>query len=173
MYPNRPLDYGLKRFFYQTLGWLWSEADRALRRGNQPLYYVSCGDLARSIEELSLNDNVIPGRSLEEELEYEESYHQNRLFMNTIDAILHKVAPETKAWLNGGARPRRRVPLSPGSRPYRTRGTTRSIEAQGASSSQPSSFQPSSSRALPPRVLLQRGGLDPLDPVAIEDSDSD
>ena len=93
--------------------------------------------------------------------------------MNAIDAILHKVAPETKAWLNGGPRPRRRIPMSLGSRPYRTRGTTRSIEAQGASSSRPSSSQPSSSRALPPRVLLQRGGLDPLDPVAIEDSDSD
>ena len=75
MYPNRPPDYGLKRFFYQTLGWHWSEANRALRRGNQPPYYVSCGDLARSTEELSLDDNVIPGCSLEEELEYEESYH--------------------------------------------------------------------------------------------------
>ena len=75
MYPNRPPDDGLKRFFYQTLGWHWSEADRALRRGNQPPYYVSCGDLARSTAELSLDDNVIPGHSLEEELEYEESYH--------------------------------------------------------------------------------------------------
>ena len=41
MYPNRPRDYRLKRFFYQTLDWHWSEADRALRRGNQPPYYVS------------------------------------------------------------------------------------------------------------------------------------
>ena len=113
------------------------------------------------MEELSLDDNVIPGRSLEEELEYEESYHRNRLQLNAIEAILHKVALETKAWLNGGPRPRRRVPMSPGSRSYHTHGTTRSIEAQGASSSQPSSSQPSSSRALPPRVLLQRGGLDP------------
>ena len=105
MYHKRPPDYKVKRFFYQTLVWHWSEADRALRRGNQPPYYVSCGDHARSIKELSLNDNVILGRSLEEELEYEESYHQNRLFMNAIDAILHKVAPETKVWLNGGPRP--------------------------------------------------------------------
>ena len=44
MYPNRPLDYGLKRFFYKTLGWHWSEADWALRRGNQPPYYILCGD---------------------------------------------------------------------------------------------------------------------------------
>ena len=55
--------------------------------------------------------------------------------MNAVDAILHKVAPETKAWLNGGPRPRRCFPMSPGSRPYHTRGTTRNIEAQGASSS--------------------------------------
>ena len=172
MYSNRPPNYGSKRFFYQTLGWHWSEADRALRRGNQPLYYVSCRDLARSAEELSLDDNVIPRRSPEEELEYEEGYHRHRLQMNAIDAILHKVVPKTKAWLNGGPSPRRRVPMSPGSRPYRTRGTTRSIEAQGASSSQPSSSQSSTSRALPPRVLPQRGGLDPSNLVAIEDSDS-
>ena len=139
MYPNMPPDYGLKRFFYQTLDWHWSEADWALRRGNQPPYYVSCRDLARSTEELGLDDNVILGRSLEEKLEYKEGYHRHRPQMNAIDAILHKVAPETKAWLNGGPRPRRRVPMSLGSRPYRTRGTTRSIEAQGASSSQPSS----------------------------------
>ena len=173
MYPNRPPNHGLKRFFYQTLDWHWSEADRALRRGNQPPYYVSCGDLARSTTELSLDDNVIPRRSLEEELEDEESYHQNKLQLNAIDAILHKVALETKAWLNGGPRPQRRVLMSPRSCRYRTRGTTRSIEAQCACSSRPSSFQPSSSRVLPPRVLLQRRGLDPSDLVAIEDSDSD
>ena len=101
------MDYGLKRFFCQTLGWHWSEADRALRRGNQPPYYVSCGNLARSTKELSLDDNVLPRRSLEEELEYEEGYHRHRLQMNAIDVILHKVAPETKAWLNDGPRPRR------------------------------------------------------------------
>ena len=121
-----------------------------MRRGNQPPYYVSCGDLARSTEELSLDDNVIPGRSLEEELEYEEGYHRHKLQMNAIDAILHKVAPESKAWLNGGPISQRRVPMSPGSRPYRTRGTIRSIKAQGASSSQPSSSRPSFSQALSP-----------------------
>ena len=79
--------------------------------------------------ELSLDDNVIPRRSQEEELEYKESYHQNKLQLNAIDAILHKGAPKTKTWLNGGPRPRRRIPMSPGSRPYRMRGITRSIEA--------------------------------------------
>ena len=44
--------------------------------------------------------------------------------MNAIDAILHKVALETKAWLNDGPRLQRHVPMSPESRPYRTRGTT-------------------------------------------------
>ena len=72
LYPNRPLDYGLKRCFYQTLGWHWSEEDRALKRGNQPPYYVSFGNLARSTAELSLDDNSLLGRSLEEELMYEE-----------------------------------------------------------------------------------------------------
>ena len=128
--------------------------------------------------ELSLDDNSLLGRSLEEELEYEEGYHRHKLHMNAIDAIQHRVSPETKAWLNGGPKLRRHIPMSPGSRSYRTCGTTQSIEAQGASSSlpsssQPSSSRPSSSRALLPRVLPRRGGLDPLDPVAIEDSDLD
>ena len=93
--------------------------------------------------------------------------------MNAIDAILHRVSPETKAWLNDGPRSQRYIPISSTSRPYRMHGTTQSIEAQGASSSQPSSSRSSSSRALPPQVLPQRGGLDPSDPVAIKDSDSD
>ena len=104
---------------------------------------------------------------------YEEGYHRHRLQMNAIDAILHRVSLETKAWLNGGPRPQRRIPMSPASRSYRMRGTTRIIEAQGAFSSQPSSSRPSSSRALPPQVLLRRGGLDPSDLIAIEDFDLD
>ena len=75
--------------------------------------------LFRTTAELSLDDNVIPGRSLEEELKYDEGYHRQRLQMNAIDAILYKVASETKAWLKGGPRPRRQVPMSPGSRSYR------------------------------------------------------
>ena len=79
LYPNRPPDYGLKRFFYQTLGWHWSSEDGALRRGNQPPCYVSSKNLARSTVELSLDDNCLPGHSLEEELVYEEGYHRHRL----------------------------------------------------------------------------------------------
>jgi len=36
-------------------------------------------------------------------------------------------------WLNGGPRPHNATPLSPGSRPYLTRGTLRSIEARESS----------------------------------------
>ena len=35
LYPNKPFDYGLKGFFYQTLGWHWNSKNRALKRGNQ------------------------------------------------------------------------------------------------------------------------------------------
>ena len=126
--------------------------------------------LLGQLQDLSLDDDSLLGRSLEEELEYKEGYHRHKLQMNAIDAILHRVSPKTKAWLNGGPRPRRHIHVSPRSRPYHMRGTTQSIEAQGASSSQPSSSRPSSSRALPPQVLSRRGGLDPSDPVAIEDS---
>ena len=123
--------------------------------------------------ELSLDDDDVPGRLLEDKLEYEEGYHHHRLQMNASDAILHRVSPETKAWLNGGPRPQRHVHVSLASRPYRMRGTSQSIEAQDAFSSQPSSPRASSSQALPPRVLQWRGGLDRLDLVAIEDFDSD
>ena len=86
----------------------------------------------------------------EKELMYEARYHRNRLQLAVIDAILHGVSPETLQWLQGGPRPRRSIPLSPASRPYLTRGTLRSIEAQASSSSQ----------ALPPQTLQWMGGLD-------------
>ena len=113
LYSNSPPNYGLKRFFYQTLDLHWSSEDGALRRGNQPPYYVSSRNLARSIAELSVDDNVMPGHLLEEELMYEERYHRHRLQMNAIDAILHRVSPETKAWLKSGPRPQRRIHVSP------------------------------------------------------------
>ena len=108
-----PPDYGLKRFFYQTLGWHWSEEDQALRRENQPLYYVSSRNLVRSTAELSLDDNSLSECSLEEELIYQKGYHRHRLQMNAIDAILHRVSLETKAWLNGGSRPQKRIHVFP------------------------------------------------------------
>ena len=81
---------------------------------------------------------------------YDVGYHRNRLKLAAIDAILHKVSLETLRWLQGGPRPHRSTPLSLASRPYLTRGTLQSIEAQASSS-----FQ-----ALPPRVLQWRAGLD-------------
>ena len=85
-----------------------------------------------------------------EELMYDIGYHRNRLKLAAIDAILHKFSPKTLRWLQGGPRPRRPTPLSPEGRPYLTRGTLESIEAQASSSSQ----------ALPPQVHVQWiGGL--------------
>jgi len=52
-----------------------------------------------------------------------------------IDALLHRVTDDAVLrWLNGGPRPRNATPLSPGSRPYLTRGTARSMEGAGESS---------------------------------------
>ena len=75
LYSNKPPDYGLKRFFYQTLGWHWNSEDRALRRGNQPSYNVSSRNLTRLTAKLSVDDDDVPERSLEDELEYKEGYH--------------------------------------------------------------------------------------------------
>ena len=93
---------------------------------------------------------------------YDVGYHRNKLKLAAIDAILHRVSPETLQWLQGRPRPSRPTPLSPKSRPYLTRGTLQSIETQASSSSQ----------ALPLRVLQWMGGLDEANPVAI-DSHSD
>jgi hypothetical protein len=64
------------------------------------------------------------------ELELEERYHKHRLQLAAIDAFLHRVTDDAVLkWLNGGPRPRNAAPLSPRSRPYLTRVTTRSMEA--------------------------------------------
>ena len=107
-------------------------------------------------------EDMLQWGDAEEEVMYDVGYHRNRLKLAAIDAILHRVSPETLQWLQGGPRPRRSTPLSPGSRPYLTCGTLRSIEMQANSSSQ----------ALPPSVLQWMGGLDQANPVAI-DFDSD
>jgi hypothetical protein len=55
------------------------------------------------------------------ELQFEEGYHQNRLQLNAIDALLHRSTDDAiLKWLNSGPRPRNAVPLSLGSRPYLT-----------------------------------------------------
>ena len=116
---------------------------------------VSLYDLEQDVEDMPL------GRDPRYELQLDEGYHQNRLQLNTIDALLHKVVDDAVLiWLHGGPRPRNAVPLPPGSRPYLTRGTTRSMEAG------------ESSRA---RQGLQRyGGLNPSSSTAIDlDSHSD
>ena len=59
------------------------------------------------------------------ELQLEEGYHQKRLQLNAINALLHRVADDAVLiWLNGGPRPRNAASLSPRSRLYLTHGTT-------------------------------------------------
>jgi hypothetical protein len=68
------------------------------------------------------------------EVHLEVTYHKHRLQLAAIDALLHKVTDDAVLrWLNGGPRPRNVVPLPPGSRPYLTRATTRSMEAEESS----------------------------------------
>ena len=79
-YPNNSPDYGLNTFFYQTLDWLWNSEDRALKRGNNPSYYVSSRNPAMSTVELSLDDDDVPRHSLEDKLEYKEPNTSNTCF---------------------------------------------------------------------------------------------
>ena len=59
------------------------------------------------------------------ELQLEDGYHQNRLQLSAIDALLYRISDDAiLKWLNDGPRPRNAVPLSFGSRPYLIRETT-------------------------------------------------
>ena len=131
LYPNKPPDHGLKRFLYQTLEWHWDTTSRQLRRGAQPPWYNAAGLESVSEHDLAEDAHDMPTeRDPRFELQLEVGYHKNRLQLAAIDALLHRVADDAVLrWLNGGPRPRNALPLSPGSRPYLTRGTTRSMEA--------------------------------------------
>ena len=131
LYPNKAPEHGLKRFLFQTLGWHWDTTSRTLKKGRQPPWYNSCGEESVSLYELEQDAEDMPGeRDPVYELELEQGYHNNRLMLNAIDALLHRVVDgPVILWLNGGPRPRNAVPLSPDSRPYQTRETTRSREA--------------------------------------------
>lgn len=139
MYPNKPVDFPMKLFFYQTLDWHWDSTSMQLKRGVRPPFLNSSGEIAQSTQQLrrqyrGLGDlETTTGTN---DLVYEENYHRSRLMLNAIDAILHKVSPEMKTWLEGGPKPRRRLPVSPSSRRYQTRRTAREIaQAGGASTS--------------------------------------
>ena len=70
------------------------------------------------------------------ELRYKVAYYINKLQLNTIDALLHRVTDDAVLkWLNSGPRPRKSIPLSLGSRSYLTCRIVRSIEAAEESSS--------------------------------------
>jgi hypothetical protein len=139
MYPNKPPDYPYKLFFYQTFGWHWDSNANQLKRGVNPPYYNSSGEIPTTTLELrrayrGLGD--LEASTATDDLVFEENYHRARLALSAIDSILHKVSPELKIWLEGGPKLRRCMVMSPSSRPYRTRRTVCEIaEAGGASSS--------------------------------------
>jgi hypothetical protein len=158
LYPNKPTEHGLKRFFYQTLGWHWDTTSRQLKNGKHPPWYNVAG--LESVSEHDLEQDA-DDRPMERdprfELELEERYHKHMLQLATIDALLHKITDDAVLkWLSGVPRPRNAAPLSPGNHPYLPRGAARNMEA-GESS------------------RVRRGlQLDPARSVAIDlDSDSD
>ena len=74
------LNHGLKRFFYQSLGWHWDVAGKQLRRGNQPSYYNPTRLPSVSEHDLLVDTNKMPmARDLETKLTYEVGYHINKL----------------------------------------------------------------------------------------------
>ena len=139
MYPNTPPNFEYKLFFYQVLGWHWDSNSNQLRRGLHSPFYNSMGEPAIDTTALRLQYEGLEELSDAhgtDDLVFEENYHRARLELNAIDAILHKVSPELKIWLEGGPKPARHRNGSPSSRPCQTRRTIREIaQAGGASSS--------------------------------------
>jgi hypothetical protein len=124
-------EHGLKRFLYQTLGWHWDTTSRQLKRGRYPPWYNAADLESISEHELEEDAHDMPGEHDSTlELHFETSYHKHRLQLAAIYVLLHRVTDDAVLrWLNGGPRPRNAAPLSPGSHPYFTCGTLRSMEA--------------------------------------------
>ena len=131
LYPNKPPENGLRRFSYQSLGWHCDTTSRQLKRGNHPPWYNAAGHESVSQHDVEQDVDDMPmERDPRFELQLEEGYHQNRLQLNAIDALLHRVTNDAfLKWLNGGPRLNNVVPLYPGSRPYLTCGAARNMEA--------------------------------------------
>ena len=110
LYPNKPPNYGMKQFFYQTLGYYYDKAQSQIVRGRNPTPYNYAGELATTNADLVADGGDLPGRHEQSELLLEENYQGHRLHMQAMDALLHKISPETLRWLKGGPdvpRPRR------------------------------------------------------------------
>ena len=56
LYPNKPPEHGLKRLFYQSLGWHWDTTSRQLKRGNYPPWYNAVG--FESVSEHDLKEYI-------------------------------------------------------------------------------------------------------------------
>lgn len=136
MYPDNPLGYGMKMFFYQTMGWHWNPQRKELVHGLGPKpYYNSSGERAVDTLELrrAYRGTPLAENTGTEDLYWEECYHRKRMLLAALDAILNEVAPELKDWLNGGKIPRYSELVIPHERHgYRTRSNVR---AQGSASS--------------------------------------
>jgi hypothetical protein len=129
--PTSPPEHGLKRFFYQILGWHWDTTSRQLKSGKHPPWYNAAGVESVSDHDLEQDVDDMPmERDPRFELELEERYHKYRLQLAAIDALLHRVTDDAVLkWLNGGPRPRNAAPLSPRNRPYLIRGAARNMKA--------------------------------------------
>lgn len=131
LFPNKPPNHGMKRFLYQTFGWHWDATTMQIQRGVQPPFYNAAGEPSISEHELEEDAHEMPvERDSHFEAHLEQSYHNARTQLEAVEALLNRVTDDAVLrWLNGGPRPRNATPLSPGSRPYLTRETTRMMEA--------------------------------------------
>ena len=112
-----------------------AEEIRKLKSGKHPPWFNAVGFELISKHDLEQDaDDIAMEREAKFELELDEGYHQNRLQLSAIDALLHRVTDDAVLrWLHGGPRPRNAAPLSPGSRSHFTRGAARSMEVAESS----------------------------------------
>jgi hypothetical protein len=60
LYYNKPLEHGLKRFFYQSLGWHWDTTNILSKRRNHPPWYNAGGLESVSEHDLEQDADDMP-----------------------------------------------------------------------------------------------------------------
>ena len=111
------------------MNWQWHEPSQTLWPSIHSPFYASSGEPAKTTT--SLQENAC---HLLEQLYWEEMYHRQRLIYQAINAIINRVDPKVKAWLEGGPKPTMRVAVSPSDKP-RTQGNSRILQEIASSSS--------------------------------------
>jgi hypothetical protein len=158
LYPGKPVDDGIRQYFYQMCGHYYDRRKGQLVPGENPNPVNSQGLPATPSDVLAGLPNwnrVADGSS---EMIYEQGYHTKRLQILALEEMLCKILPATKKWLDKkGPRPMPKEPpcrqrlLSSGASTSGTSGATaRSATPPGNSRRNSSGTRLNPSQSAPP-----------------------